>query len=309
MKKIIFLFFIVHCTLYIENCYAQWMQVSNGMGNITVRALAISGDNIFAGTSGSGVSGVYLSTNNGTNWSQVFYPIIYSLAVNGSYIFAGGVGVYLSTNNGTNWSNCFKYSYNVYSLAVNGNNIFAGTYHAGVYRSSNNGTNWTYTGLGGLSTDVVSLLANGNNMFAGVDWIPHPGLYPPGIYFYNGASWTPSGLTSEHVFALAVYNGSICAGTAYNGGVFKSSDNGASWSQTSLNNQTVRSLAVSGYTVFAGTSTNGVFISNNNGTSWIQKNEGLGNLNVWSFCIINNYIYAGTSGGVYRRPLSELTGI
>src|SRR4030095_14617243 len=83
----------------------------------------------------------------------------------------------------------------------------------------------------------------------------------------------------------------------------------ASWSQTSLNNQTVRSLAVSGYTVFAGTSTNGVFISNNNGTSWIQKNEGLGNLNVWSFCIINNYIYAGTSGGVYRRPLSELTGI
>jgi hypothetical protein len=45
---------------------AQWVQVSSGMGNLTVNALASGENNIFAGVS----NGVYLSTNNGTNISD-----------------------------------------------------------------------------------------------------------------------------------------------------------------------------------------------------------------------------------------------
>jgi hypothetical protein len=54
----------------------------------------------------------------------------------------------------------------------------------------------------------------------------------------------------------------------------------------------------------------GVYVSNNNGTTWIQRNEGLDNLYAWSSCILNNYVFAGTNGNsVFRRPLGELIGI
>ena len=128
MKKIIYLFLIVHCTLVIDNCLSQWVQVTNGMGNIVILSLAYSGNNIFAGTS----AGVYLSTNNGANWTQTSLnnQYVLSLAVNGNYVFAGcgGSGVYLSTNNGTNWTQTSLNNRDVYALAVNGNNIFAGTF-------------------------------------------------------------------------------------------------------------------------------------------------------------------------------------
>jgi hypothetical protein len=185
MKKINYtfaFFLIVQLAFTIEKCEAQWEQVSNGMGNIIGMSLASSGNNIFCGSN----YGVYLSTNNGTNWTQT------------------------TLNNR-----------NVYSLAVNGNNIFAGTYQYGVY----------------LSTD-----------------------------------------------------------------------NGINWSQTSLSNQVVNALVANGNNIFAGTNPNGVYISNDNGNSWTQKNEGMGNLYIRSFCILNNYLFAGSqTAGVYRRPLGEIT--
>jgi hypothetical protein len=83
--------------------------------NAVVSALAVSGGNIFAGTGSNsgGNSGVYLSTNNGGNWSSVSsgLPVgsgsqVKALAINGSNIFAGtnGKGVYLSQNNGASWT-------------------------------------------------------------------------------------------------------------------------------------------------------------------------------------------------------------
>ena len=86
---------------------AQWTQVNNGMGSLSVYSFAYSGNNIFAGTYPN--TGVYLSTNNGANWSQTSLNNqgVLSLAVNGNNIFAGtgapGTGVYVSANNGTNW--------------------------------------------------------------------------------------------------------------------------------------------------------------------------------------------------------------
>jgi len=69
----------------------SWIQVNNGLNNsLDVRALAISGNNIFAVTNGYGV---YLSSNNGTNWTQVNNgqppSWIYSLTANGIELFAG----------------------------------------------------------------------------------------------------------------------------------------------------------------------------------------------------------------------------
>ena len=56
---------IVFCTLFVNISISQWVQVNSGMGNSSVNSFAIKGNIIFAGAYGSGV---YLSTNYGTNW-------------------------------------------------------------------------------------------------------------------------------------------------------------------------------------------------------------------------------------------------
>ncbi len=185
-KNSIFLISFALCFLFFGICEAQWVQVSNGMGNV-----------------------------------------------------------------------------NVYSLAYSGNNIFAGTDNYGVYLSTNNGTTWSQTSLNNRS--VGSLVVSGNYVFAGIDLL---------------------------------------------NGVYLSTDNGTTWAQTALNNQVVRSLAVNGNNVFVGTYPGSFYVSNNNGASWTQRNEGLGNATVYALTILNNYIFAGTeANSVYRRPLTELIGI
>ena len=126
----------------------------------------------------------------------------------------------------------------------------------------------------------------------------------------NGTSWTAvnTGLTSSFVYALAVSGTNLFAGT-YDG-IFLSTNNGTSWTavNTGLTNTYVKALSVSGTNLFAGTQGGGVFLSTNNGTSWTEVNTGLTNTNVLSLApdLLSGNLFAGTYGGVWRRPLSEI---
>jgi hypothetical protein len=121
--------------------------VINGISNLNINSLVLSGNSLFAGTSGGGV---FLTSNNGTNWSPVINGItnlnINSLAVLGNNLFAStqGGGIYLSTNNGTSWTTANNgiTNLNVLSLFTSGNTIFAGTQSGNVFVSTNSGSNW-----------------------------------------------------------------------------------------------------------------------------------------------------------------------
>jgi hypothetical protein len=136
--------------------------------------LGISGSKIFAGTFGGGI---FLSTNNGANWTAVDsgipyiyeYTAVLCLGVSGSNIFAGtGDGVFLSTNNGTSWSiantgltgfaTCF---------AVNASDIFEGNGDGGVFASTDNGRSWSRADTGLTTIRVICLAIYGSNIFAG----------------------------------------------------------------------------------------------------------------------------------------------
>jgi photosystem II stability/assembly factor-like uncharacterized protein len=309
----LFSFLILQGTLIIRNSSAQWVQVNNGMGNQSINSLAVSGNNIFAGTfNNAPYQGVYKSTDNGTTWTQTSlnYGNVVSLAATGNNIFAGmgypqNSGVYKSTDNGSTWTQTIINNGAGFVLLADGNNIFAGIggVNKGVWLSTDNGTTWTQTSLNNQS--VHSLAVIGNNVFAGT--------YLSGVYLStdNGSSWLQTSLNNQNIWSLAANGNNIFAGT-YNpdNGVYLSTNNGNTWTQTSLNNITVSSIATSGNMVFASTP-NGVYVSYDNGTNWIKKNEGIiGAISVNAFCILNDYIFAGTSFGVYKRPLGELiTGI
>jgi hypothetical protein len=278
MKKIFvfLLFFITHYSLIITHCYSQWVQIPNGMGiNRVVRTLAKSGNNILAGLH---QHGVYLSSNNGTNWIQT------------------------SLN-----------SKSVYSLATNGNDVYAGTIangimdtNAGIYRSTDNGINWTQIGLHILT--VNSVVSNGNNIFAGAEY-GLPGI--EGVYLStnNGINWALTVLNNRYINSLAILGNNIFAGTV-DYGVYLSINNGQNWTETALNNKTVYSLAVNGNNIFAGTDS-GVYLSTNNGTNWIQKNQGFGNNPlVISLLVTNNYVFSGVFvQSVWQRSYQEIIGI
>ena len=121
-----------------KSLLAQWVQANGPYGGV-IACFAVSGTNIFTGTSGGGV---FLSTNNGASWTMVNSGLtnanVRSLTVSGVNIFAGtyGGGVFISTNNGASWTavNSGLTNTDVRSLTVSDANLFAGTYCGGVWR-------------------------------------------------------------------------------------------------------------------------------------------------------------------------------
>jgi Secretion system C-terminal sorting domain len=186
------------------------------------------------------------------------------------------------------------------SLAANSNNIYAGTKFGGVYSSNNNGATWNQTSLSGYTIGALAL--NGNYVFAGLDF----GL---GVFLStnNGVNWVQT-LSNRNVFALAASGSYVFAGTfGSNGGVFRSSDNGTSWTLV-LGNLNINSLLIKGGYILAGTYWNGVYLSSNNGTTWIQTT--LSNADVRSMTDNGNIIYAGTYDyGVYSSADYGITWI
>ncbi|MFH0988818.1 MAG: T9SS type A sorting domain-containing protein [bacterium] len=280
------LFLLLIVTIFPLNLlHSQWIQT--GLTNKSVQAFAVSGTNLFSGTWGDGI---FLSTNNGTNWTQINTGLtnayVNTLAVSGTNLFAGtSGGVFLSTNNGTSWTPANSGLTNVYvrALAVSSTNLFAGTDGSGVFLSTNNGTDWTQTGLS--NTYVFALAVSGTNLFAGTT--------TSGVFLSTnkGTSWTAvnSGLTNTNIRALAVSGTNLFAGT-YDG-VFLSTNNGSNWTQTSLTNTSVHALAVSGTNLFAGT-WGGLFLSSNNGANWVPMKSGLPNTYVFALAVNGTNIFA-----------------
>lgn len=243
---------------------STWSAINNGLtfGFNGVR-FAFNGSNIYASTNG----GIYLSTDNGSNWSALntsglpASSFAYSIAVSGSYIFAGinnsgtgiGGGVYLSSNNGGNWTAVntgLPNNSGVYTLSIIGSNIFAGVSGSGgLFLSTNNGGSWTNIGLSTYT--AYSIIMSGSTIFVGAG--------TAGIFKStdNGNSWTLSfDGTGQGIWveSLAISGAKIFAGGA-GGGVIESLDGGSTWSfvNTGLTETSVCSVAISGTTVFTGT--------------------------------------------------------
>ena len=210
--------------------------------------VAVSGTNLFAGTD----AGVFLSTNNGTSWTDVntglTEPNVNALAVSGTNLFAGTIwGVFLSTNNGTNWTTTGLTNTLVSSFAIIGTNLFAGT-DDGVFLSTNNGTSWTEVNTGLPENPIILTLAvSGTNLFAGT------GINGVFLSTNNGTSWTEvnTGLTNPCVSSFAISGTNLFAGT--DGLVFLTTNNGASWTDVFAPlTGPIRALAVSDTNLFAG---------------------------------------------------------
>jgi hypothetical protein len=146
-----------------------------------VHAFTVTDNNLFAGTYG----GVYLSTNNGEDWTiknnGFYFSDVNCLASIGPYVFAGaGFEMIVSKNYGSDWTfqrNGIQDS-SIFALQTCGTNIFAGSQMGDIYLSTNYGINWTLVNDGLNSfTNISSLAVSGSYLIAGTlgggIWIRH----------------------------------------------------------------------------------------------------------------------------------------
>jgi hypothetical protein len=113
---------------------ANWTQATASTASIM--SLAVSGSKVFAGSQGGGV---LVSSDTGKSWSPAGLGTadIRALAVSGPKLFAGtGTGVWLTTDNGSRWSqlNSGLADSNIFSLGVSGAGLFAGVGSGGVWK-------------------------------------------------------------------------------------------------------------------------------------------------------------------------------
>jgi len=284
----------------------SWTALNRGLTNLRIRAIAVSGANLVAGSDGGGA---FLSTDQGQNWTAVNLGasnlFIRSFAASGGRLFLGGNGgVFVSTDQGRSWTalNAGLTNRDVYSLAASGDVLLAGT-GAGLYRSNDQGQRWTPADMGFPRVWVYSLAISDASLFAGT--------YGHGVYrsTNQGQNWTAinAGLTAVSIRSIANNNANLFAGTD-GGGIYRSPNRGQTWTPVNAGlplNTSVRSIVNIGANLFAGTwasdGAGGIYLSTNQGQSWRDANSGLTHRDVYSLVVSGTSLFAGTNGrGVYR---------
>lgn len=303
----IFLFLFTNTSIF-----TQWQYLPTSE-NETIYSITSKGNNVIIATQ---FGGIWISSNNGTNWTQsMVNRSVFSLAANSSRVFAGtfSQGLFVSTDDGMTWPFRFMGSNDIYGIGIKDSAVFAGSNGSGVYYSSNNGISFSQTSLN--NQKVHAFAFKNNKVFAGTE---------NGIYSTtnNGINWVVSGLSGQDIRAMVTNGNNIYAGsfTSFTYGVYVSSDNGSSWVLTPLHSAIYSLTTVDNY-IFAGTSFGGIYVSSNNGASWVTINEGLTGyyISAGAIHIFNNYIFAGIydsgpppstdSYGLHRRVLGEIVGI
>jgi len=282
-----------------------------GPPGATVRALVVSGTNIYAGCIGGGV---YKSTNTGLTWSAVgaFLPHdVRALAADSTYLYAGtgdGIsspydGAYRIRLSGGSWES-FGLTDSVWALLVSGGYVYAGI-DGTVMRIPTGGGSWTDTDSGAaMGTGRVYCLIEGP---LGDPWAGSG----DGAFRYQGGVWTEMGAANRAI--SMVYDGSNIFITSNDTGVQYWT--GSAWANygTGLTSTRNPSVSATGGYVYMGNNGGGLFRCNGVGNAWSQfgsASDEIAPADVFALAVVGTTMLAGTGvgPGLYTHSTSFATG-
>ncbi len=284
-----------------------WSRADSGLRATTIRSLAVSGANLYAGAY---PMGIFLSADSAVSWQHRGSRTtgvegdIRAVAARNNFVHGGGVsGYYRSTNFGNSWTPGaagLPVSGAVTSiLVIPGTSKVLLADSGNLYASANDGSSFTALSGTGLPANIVSaIIAADTSYFA----IAGGMLYHSGSDMVFTAASGISGVTSAVVFADSLYY----AGTLGNG--LYVSRNGTTWTAmmypppyTAI--LRVQSLATDSGEIFAGTD-NGILRITPAGLSGMPviTSEGLQGHGISSLAVMSHHLYAGTCNGVWTTP-------
>lgn len=267
----------------------NWLPTNSGFpSDVWVTAIAALGTKVFAGTYGDSL---YVSSDNGANWSKVESSVLDS-----------GYCNYVS------------------SIVINGPRITIGVMSpdkwgvaipSGVYSSLDSGKTWTPINRGLPYTSVKAMASCGNYLFAGTDNFMK---YLGNVYISqnNGNSWTSCLPRNQRISSIQTTGGSIFIGLqSGNGGVYISKDSGVGWKSINQGlpyayhmssypwnyyEYDVSSLAISGTIVLASSSggISGISKLSTDQTQWISVGPGTDALT-----FNGSDVYASSGASIY----------
>lgn len=189
------------------------------------------------------------------------------------------------------------------------------TWSKGVFKTHGN-LAWQPAGSG-LTKNPIRAFAILPGKFSGIS--VYAGSEGSGVYVSNdnAASWSPSniGIESFNISALGGKASTLLAGTEQ--GMYRSNDRGATWQQVNTGMTVpnrkvflsdINSIVTSGNNFLIGLSkykypgtfdVSGVYLSTDDGQSWISLNNGLIDTNVNALAVVGNKLFAATNSGVF----------
>jgi photosystem II stability/assembly factor-like uncharacterized protein len=279
----------------------NWTLTNATLTSVTYTSLLTIDSCVFAGTWGNGV---FRSTNRGVDWAEAseglsggFSRYVYSLATNGTTLFAGALdGFYASSNLAVSWeARGPQAAMGSGGMVVCGDTIFAGS-NAMVWRSTDGGSTWAGSNVTQSNTYVTSLALIGSVLFAGTRG---SGVYAS---LDDGLSWTQanSGFRESSVRGLLTVHSDIFAATG--NGVFRSSDGGMHWIQTcsGLAELDISCLAGRDSVLFAGVEwgLGGMYLSKDGSLSWARVDSNMFENSITCLLVKGATLFAGVHGSI-----------
>jgi len=273
----------------------SWIQKDSNLIDVSVIANSDDNERIFVCTAGGGT---FLSTDKGDIWveknSNLTSAVVYSLAASKENICAGTRnGLYISSIDGANWINKTpELTIPVIPIVAidpaNDKDIFI-YQDLDIFKSTDNGDSWTKRCSRRSYYETIYCVAmNKSKMFIGSTYIA--------FSTDRGNTWEYIDLGKNNsIHSLFVDDNYIMAGS--DDYIFISKDNGENWISSFVEGTTFSAVGKNQYALFAGDQLNGVFVSTDDGNTWLPKNSGLTNRPVLSIAIEGNNVFLGTYGG------------
>ena len=299
----------------------QWVKITS-FPDRYVNDILITSTSIYACTFSAGVA---KSTDNGVTWNFYssginFYPanrITQIIEYQGRLLISTGDGIYHSTNGGIDWVKKsdglivggganYIFSESIFDA---GNGLVTGC-HTGIYRSTDGAESWSLAYSSGTHVNAKNMTFHSGKLYAARETNNTPNGF---VSADSGRTW--SNLTQLTFPSITFFSepGMLWAGTIH--GAWLSTNNGANWISRSnglsldpynssfirINNILISSLEAGG---------SGMFKTTDNGLNWTPFEEGLPFLTaINEIVLFGNDLLAATSGGIYKRPVSNLTSI
>ncbi len=312
-------------SLYVNSSGGIYKSVNNGNSwtainnTITSNCFAYNNSALYIGGSvfsvKSNTSGVYMATNNESNWSSI--GLGYGNGVNELYSYGSNLlcgtknGLYMSSNQGNIWSSISKglpINSNIESITSINNKLFAGSSTDGVYISNDNGNTWIQSNsgltVGGKSFLNITKISNiGGVIYLGADQIILGTLAAQGCVFKsvdNGNNWIQinNGL-DNYIHVMDIFASGPALYLASSLGIYLSTNNGNSWIVSNNGGPTTGVSAIKANSTNLFASQGGVFTSVDYGSSW-GNNHFPQNYYVSSLLNVIEDIYAGSIGLVMK---------